>query len=309
MATSSLLSSLSTFASLSSLSSLAPGALVPSGSLRIWARLRKSQLGHARAELARALRGQPRGRARVLFVLGCQRSGTTLMTEFFEADAEAKVYPEHSSLSARDRAHRLRLAPLGRVAATLERSRFPRIVLKPLVESQRTHELLEAVEGSRALWMFRDWRDVARSNLARFGRTNGIRNLRSIADRSKEDWRCEGLTDACVRVVAEAFDEGMRPYDAAALFWWVRNQLFFDQELGRDARVRLCRYEDLVADPAGEMARVYAFMGDVLPGDLGFARVSQGSLGLGREIDVSDAVAARCDEMQRRLQAAYEGQA
>jgi len=273
--------------------------------LRILARLRRSQLEHAAAELSRALKGEKPGQSSVLFVLGCQRSGTTLMTEFFEADPEAKVYPEHSSLSARDTRHRLRLDSLERVASALERSRFPRIVLKPLVESQRARELLTAVPGSRALWMFRDWRDVARSNLARFGPGNGLRNLRFVAERCKDDWRSEGVDDEVVSVVSRAYREDMRPYDAAALFWWVRNSHFFAQALGEEPRVRLCRYEDLVADPAAEMRRVYAFMGETMPGDLGFSRVSRDSLGLGGDIDVSPEVARLCDDMHGRLLAAH----
>ena len=276
------------------------------GGLRVWARLRRSQLGHAWAEARLAVAGEQAGRSQVLFVLGCQRSGTTLMTEFFEADARAKVYPEHSSLSAGDRNDRLRLAPLERVSAAIGRSRFPRVVLKPLVESQRAVELLDALDGSRALWMFRSWRDVARSNLARFGRGNGVRNLSFIANRAKDDWRAEGVPEDVARVVCQAYAEDMAPFDAAALFWWVRNQHYFTQGLDRDPRVRLCRYEDLVADPAGEMAQIYGFMDEELPGDLGFARVSKGSLGLGRAIDVSPAVAERCDAMQARLMQVYE---
>jgi hypothetical protein len=285
--------------------SFSPISSLASNRLRILARLRRSQLGHLTGEWALRLRGVAPGGASVLLVLGCQRSGTTLMTEFFEADPHAKVYPEHSSLSAQDRSDRLRLASLDRVAAALHGSRFDRIVLKPLVESQRATELLDAIEGARALWMFRDWRDVARSNLARFGRGNGVRNLRFIFERYKDDWRAEALPDEVVQVVIDAFSEEMRPYDAAALFWWVRNQHFFLQELGRDPRVRMCRYEDLVSDPAEEMRRIYTFMGERLPGDLGFARVSKGSLGLGSEIDVSPEIAELCDEMQRRLLAAH----
>lgn len=285
--------------------SFSPVSHLAGDRLRILARLRRSQLGHAAAEWSRWLRGEPTGRASVLFVLGCQRSGTTLMTEFFEADPDAKVYPEHSSLSAQDRSARLRLASLDRVVRVLRSSRFPRIVLKPLVESQRASELLDAVEDARGLWMFRDWRDVARSNLARFGEGNGVRNLRFIYERCKDDWRAEAVPDDVAQVVIDAFSEGMRPHDAAALFWWVRNEHFFAQALERDARVRMCRYEELVADPAEEMRRIYAFMGEALPGDLGFARVSKGSLGLGSEIDVSPSVAERCDEMQQRLLAVH----
>ena len=38
-------------------------------------------------------------------------------------------------------------------------------------------------------------------------------------------------------------NEGLTPLDAAALFWWARNQLYFEQQLWRDERIRIIRYE------------------------------------------------------------------
>jgi hypothetical protein len=38
-------------------------------------------------------------------------------------------------------------------------------------------------------------------------------------------------------------NDGLSPLDAAALFWWTRNQLYFEQQLWRDERIRLIRYE------------------------------------------------------------------
>ena len=41
----------------------------------------------------------------------------------------------------------------------------------------------------------------------------------------------------------ELMNEGLAPLDAAALFWWARNQLYFEQQLWRDERIRIIRYE------------------------------------------------------------------
>ena len=38
-------------------------------------------------------------------------------------------------------------------------------------------------------------------------------------------------------------NEGLAPLDAAALFWWARNQLYFKQQLWSDERIRIIRYE------------------------------------------------------------------
>jgi hypothetical protein len=86
-----------------------------------------------------------------LFIVGCQRSGTTLMNWIFEGDLNAKVYPEVSKLSSEDPRKQLRLNPLPKVKAVLDKDRAPLIILKPLVESQNTLQLLDYFEDSKAL--------------------------------------------------------------------------------------------------------------------------------------------------------------
>jgi hypothetical protein len=241
----------------------------------------------------------------VLLVLGCQRSGTTLITDLLAADSDVKVYPEHSEISAHDR-HGLRLDPLPAVAERLRRSRYPLVVLKPLVESQNALALLAGLPNARALWMFRHYADVARSNLARFGERNGIKNLRSIAE-GGDDWRAERVSAPVRSVVAEHFDAAMNPYDAAALFWWARNALFFEQSLEARGDVQTCRYEELAADPRRVLRGIYEFAGSSCPRDLPLARVSSTSVALGRAIPLSDEVVALCEELLARLEKAQGG--
>jgi hypothetical protein len=240
----------------------------------------------------------------VLLLFGCQRSGTTLMTELLARDPAAKVYPEHSELSAADRRHGLRLAPIPAVADRVQRSRHPLIVLKPLVESQNATALLAGLPNARALWMFRHYADVARSNLARFGERNGIKNLRSIAV-AAGDWRSERVSSPVARVVAGHFSDAMNPWDAAALFWWARNALFFEQSLGDRDDVRTCRYEELVADPRRVLLGVYELVGCEPPDPLSVAGVSSASGAQGRPIPISAGIAQLCEELLGRLEKAH----
>jgi hypothetical protein len=253
------------------------------------------------------LSGDEPGPAAVLVVLGCQRSGTTLMTEILGADPAAKVYPEHSSLSASDRRNHLRLGSYAATALRVARSRHPLVVLKPLVESQRAAELLDALPCARGLWMFRHYADVAHSNLARFGRNNGVRNLRSIVTRRPDDWRSEGVSEAVAKVATHHFSDAMSPWDAAAVFWWARNALFFEQALDRRQDVRICRYEELVAEPERVVRAVYDFAGIAYPGNHVLDGITDRSVGNGRKIELSRDVRELCDAMLARLESATEG--
>ena len=120
------------------------------------------------------------GRKAVVLVVGCQRSGTTLMLELFDADRRSVTFPEKSRLSSAAE-DRLRLKPLPEVKRQLERVRAPLLVLKPLVESQYVPTWLEGLDNSYAIWMYRRAENVAASDLSHFGVGNGERNLASSA--------------------------------------------------------------------------------------------------------------------------------
>ena len=284
------------------------------------ARFRPSRLFPLREKVPRALRivykdvriaftpvRTPEQR-RYLFIFGCQRSGTTLLTHIFERDVNAKVYGEHSKLSSRDTAEALRLNPVPEVLAELDGSKYRLTAAKPLVESQNAGRLLKTIPGLKAIWLFRRYADVASSDLKLFGPRNGIANLRPIAANDADDWRCQNLGPATRRVVESLFDEDMSPYDAAALFWYVRNALFFEQSLDEEPSVLLVRYEDLVSQPEEQIRRIYRFVGAPFPGPQITGMVNARSVGKGANIELSDPVRGLCDELHERLMRAYRGQ-
>ena len=91
------------------------------------------------------------------------------------------------------------------------------------------------------------------------------------------------------------------PFDAAALFWWARMQLYFEQHLDQHPSVMLSRYEDLVLNPARTMRRTYAFLGRAYPGDHIVKDVNAQSVGKGRVSKLTPAVDQLCGQMLERL--------
>jgi hypothetical protein len=247
--------------------------------LRLASRRWRLTLQHRLGEIRRWWDGHPRGPEAVLLILGCQRSGTTMLTRVFGRDPEARVFGEYSVLSARDRRNQLRLAPLDEVARRLQESRYPLVVMKPLVESQRADALLAALPRARGLWLVRNPADVARSNLERFGRRNGVRNLERLLSARPGDWRAERVPDDVRETIRRHFSMSMDPMDAAALFWWARNRCFFALGLEGRADVMPVRYEWLVERPVDAMSTVYAFAGRPFPGPAIVGEVSTGSVG------------------------------
>jgi hypothetical protein len=218
-----------------------------------------------------------------------------MLTELLDHDPRVRVFGELGELfDDVPRQHRLR--DVDEVRRRLARSGAALDVVKPLVESHRCDELLALAPDAVAIWMFRHYRDVAASNLRRFGVGNGIDNLRPIVAGDLTDWRSAGLADDTRELVRTHFAEDMAPHDAAALFWYCRNTLFFEQHLDADDRVRTCRYEQLVADPATMLGRLRRWVGLVTDDVAASGLVHDRSVGKGRD-EIGTPIRELCDRM------------
>lgn len=254
--------------------------------------------------------GREPGSAMPVYLVGLQRSGTNMLVRGLDSAPEVEVRNEN------DRAvfHRFQLRADDVLAATIRRSRHAYVLVKPLCESHRVDELL-ALPGlapGRALWVYRDVDDRARSEVAKFGDAN-LRALRAIADGSiGARWQGQRLDPATVELIRDLEPERLDPYDGAALFWYVRNSLYFRLGLDRRDDVLLCRYDTLVTDPAAQIRRLCDFLdfpyhprlhAHIAP------RRSHGAVSDGegnRPLPIDTRIRALCDELAERLDPAAD---
>lgn len=237
------------------------------------------------------------GQAVAVYVVGLQRSGTNMLLRGFAADPSVEVRGEND----RRVFHRFRLRSAEVLVSTVLASRHRFVVVKPLCDTHRVDELL-ALPGpvpGRAVWLWRDVDDRARSEVAKFG-TSNVDALRAVADGTIGDgWQGQRLSPAARELVASFDYAGMTPHTGAALFWYLRNSLFF--ELGLDARpdVRLLSYDALVADPAGSMRALCEFLG--MPVHNGhFAHIAARTP-VRRPLEIDPRVRELCDALTARL--------
>jgi hypothetical protein len=234
--------------------------------------------------------GVPPGHARPVFLVGLQRSGTNMLVRGLAAAPEVEARNEN------DRAvfHRFRLRADDALLGAVRHSRHAIVLIKPLCDSHRVASLLGLGPGARALWMWRDADDRARSEVAKFGDAS-LRALRAIAAGDTGIWQAGGLDPALV----SAFDlDVMDPHTAAALFWYLRNRLYFSLGLDQRADVQLLSYGSLLADPVAAAHRVCAFIG--LPFRPSF--VADVAAGPSRSpLPIDPRVRALCDELTARL--------
>lgn len=268
---------------------------------RVIAKVRREAA--AAAKLARfRLKNDADVEQTILFVVGCQRSGTSMTSQIFKRDPNAFVFNELSVLSSGDKVESLRFDPLDQVAAKISKTRAPLVIAKPLVESHRIADLSEAFPNARFLWLYRDYRGVAKSNINRWGSSNGHSDLQPIINSDRTNWRSVGMSEETIALVKELNHSGMSDEDAACMFWYCRNSLFFDQNLAENPRVLPVNYKALVSEPELAIARIYAFAGLPTPAVDMSSFISRASVGRGADLDLSDRVRALCDETFERLE-------
>ena len=241
---------------------------------------------------------------KILFIVGCQRSGTTMMLRILERDRQSRVYGEFSELSLGP--NRTLLKPFAEVRKLIDRDPAPFVVVKPLVETQRLPELFEHFPEAKALWMYRHYKDVVSSNLKNFGEGNGVDDLRPIAQRDPANWRSSHASEEVQQIARRFFSEEMSPFDAAALFWYARNSLYFDMDLPNHPRVMISRYNDIVLDPRTKLSEIYRFVDRPFPDDIIRHDIQASSVGKGKAVDLTPEIEELCQQMLARLDQAYQ---
>jgi hypothetical protein len=239
---------------------------------------------------------------RIGFIFGCQRSGTTMLADSFQRDFRTKVYAEHGLARGWGRGSKYRLRPYEEIEKIFARERAGLLVAKPLVESQNVLKLLGDFPTSKALWIYRHYKDVGRSQAAYFGRETTVYNLKAVVDPELSDhWFAENVSEKTREVVQKYVGSDTPLYDLAVINWYVRNRLYFEQELFDHPRVLLCRYEDFTAEPRAVMRKIYSFLDYRYPGDSVVRNIHARSVKRGPEIVLGKDVEHLCSDLLQRL--------
>lgn len=234
--------------------------------------------------------------AQVVFVAGMQRSGTNMLMDRLERSYLTDVYHERDPRAFDN--YRMRDRTV--IRRLVAHSRAPTFVIKALCELDRLGALMAEFAPAKTVWIVRDYRDAVRSALVSFG--NFTRQVSRIAaDRNVDDWRAGGMSEATHAIVRGLWHMGMSEASAAALIWYFRNVLYFEQGFDSDPRVRLVSYERLVQAPQQECSAIFAFLG--VPYSEYITRgVFAGSVRHRAMTDIEPAVARLCEELAQRFE-------
>lgn len=237
----------------------------------------------------------------VVFVAGMQRSGTNMLMDRLERSFATDVFHE------RDRRafDNYRMRERAVVRELVARSKASTFAIKALCELEQLSDLMEEFAPAKTVWIVRDYRDAVRSALVSFG--NFTKQVaRIVADRKVDDWRAGGMSEATHRIVSALWHPDMSEASAAALIWYFRNVLFFQQGFEQDPRVCLVSYEALVQEPRQECAAVFGFLG--LPFTPRITRgVFASSIQHKPVSGIEPAVAQLCEDLMVRFASCHGG--
>lgn len=239
----------------------------------------------------------------VVFVAGVQRSGTNMITDVLRRSRETDVF--HETDPRAFEAYEMR--PLPVIRELVETSPARVVVFKCLCELQDLKALLDAFPNARAVWNLRRYDDMINSHAkAQFaagrqrlcpGRINDL-----AGDAGAAGWRGRGMTAETQAVLRRLARPDIDHESAVGLFWYLRNQLYFDQGLQADPRVRVLGYEAFVTAPRAMGTALFDWL-DLPPSAYAVRAVTARSIGRWRQPEIDAQVRALCESLRARFDA------
>lgn len=238
-----------------------------------------------------------------VFVVGCNRSGTNMVCAAIGKSPHGLAFQE-SEFSLAFNAYYLR--PDWIIERLIRHTPAPVISFGSILDSQFTDDLLSRFDGARAIWVYRRYQDVANSS-ARMKWGDHLKNLvRWVSRGELEKLGSRGMriSSDTVRLFGDLFREAPSTEDSASLYWYMRNQLYFDLNLHADRRVLLVQYEDTVLNQERAFRRIFDFLG--LPYERSATEhVFASSVGKHPWPGGDPAIKEVCDALKARLDAQY----
>lgn len=254
-------------------------------------------------KLYKQARAMVAGRARhstPVFIFGEMRSGTNMLLECMDRSRDTEVFNETDD-EAFD-GYELRSNEV--IEKLIQNSPATHVVFKTLADSARAAELLRYFAEAKAIWIYRRYQDVVNSALRKWNEHN--RYLQDILhDRDRARWRATNISEQSLMLVRAHYERGISEASARALIWYIRNRPYFEQELDRNAAVRLLNYEYLVSNAEHELASVFGFIGLPFRGSY-IGHVSSSSVARFVAPVLDDEITKLCDGLKAALDKGFK---
>jgi hypothetical protein len=265
----------------------------------------QGKLGHLQRQLQAkqdALRKKtmrmlnPVEQSRPAFLVGCGRSGTSMLVWQLEKSWQVELYNEDHPAAFDN--YRFRTLP--EIQQLIAASEAPMTMFKPILDTVQTVRMLEFFPDSLVIFSFRHYTDVINSSLKKFGTYNRITHIRDWVTTDFAEFDIVAPPEETKEFVRSFWAEDLTPEEGAAIYWLFYNQLYYDLGMRDEPRVLLVCYESLVTRPEEQLREVAAFLGLTWED-----RMSDGvyasSIGKNQPPVMRKQIVEACEEMYERL--------
>jgi hypothetical protein len=236
-----------------------------------------------------------------IFIMGTQRSGTTMLMNAMHLNAHTQVFDE----SRNNRVfYDFRLRDIETVIHAIRHSKAPFVLFKPLADSHLTRTYLDLLPEARFIWVYRHYKDVAYSAIRKWkSADDAIRKV--CRGQGGGGWFQEGISVATERVLRKYYNDCLNRFELRCLVWWARNNLYMEQALSTDPNVMLVQYEDIARDPMAALTPVSHFTGLPLSGKM-FRYIHTRSIGNKVYPPINEGIKQLCEAQLNRLDGFYD---
>lgn len=242
----------------------------------------------------------PSGETMPAFVVGCGRSGTSMLLHRLGRSPAVDPYNENHEAAF----DKWRLRPLDVIESLVDRTYAHVALFKPVLSTPHSREYLVRFPEARLIFVYRHYNDVVNSSLKRFGPADRLAHVNTWMADNFGEFAPFDPPEKTQAVVRKLWKPGLSPESAAALYWLFYNSLYFDLGLDREERARLISYESLVTNAVQVIKDMCIFLNlDFIPAmaDDIFAT----SVGRDEQPALDRDIEAACEALWQQLQAAH----
>lgn len=214
-----------------------------------------------------------------------------------------------------------RLRPYDEIQALIDRQKARVILIKPINDSQNVLEILDHFDSSRVIWIYRHFHDTANSAVARWGGSQRDmvvwigenlakygsleKAMPAILDKPSFAVYAEKISPESAALLTEWTRAPISEHTGAAIMWYLRNQLFFENSLATNRRSLIVCYEDFVQQPDEQLRQICKFL-SMRHSKKRSRSVVSSSVGRHEAPDIQQDVLEACSELLDRLNQAEQ---
>lgn len=238
--------------------------------------------------------GNPTRSSRSAFILGCGRSGTTMLARALAQSPSVDFYNEDHP----DLFRKYHLLSLTNVDRTVDASYARLVVIKPILDTHRAVELLNGYPDSLILYAFRHYSDVINSSRAKWD-DRWFENVARWVETDFAEFEVRP-PEKTINLIMEVWRQELDVPSGIAVRWLFYNHLYYDLGLDTSERVKLVRYGSLAENPATVLSEVTKFLG--IPFNSRMAKgIHATSIGKEAAPIIDNVIDKHCSQLWHRL--------